>query len=177
MILSSRKYDSKCSSRIGFGYWFFGYPGSRIQPPGVEKAPDPGSGSATLEDKTVGSPTALMSPVLPPWIAALGTDRAYGGWPPPAWKYKYLFFHNDDRSCNSLSHVKGTVSRMDSKWLIFLLYYVSLMKAGRKQNQCFRSGFGLESESIGSLDLDPNPGSQKWPTKKRKRSINFMFYS
>ena len=51
---------------------------------GVKKAPDPRSGSATtllarLEDKTVGSPTALMSPVLPPWIAALGTDSAYAG--------------------------------------------------------------------------------------------------
>jgi hypothetical protein len=43
-FLSSRKYDSGCSSRIRILTF---YP-SRIPDPGVKKAPDPGSGSATL---------------------------------------------------------------------------------------------------------------------------------
>ncbi len=54
-FLSSRKYDSGCSSRIripdpdpGSGTWLFTNPGSLIRDPAVKKAPDPGSGSATL---------------------------------------------------------------------------------------------------------------------------------
>ncbi len=43
-FLSSRKYDPGCSSRIRIPTF---YP-SRIPDPGVKKAPDPGSGSATL---------------------------------------------------------------------------------------------------------------------------------
>ncbi len=46
---------SRCSSRIpdpGFGSWFF-YP-SRTPDPEVKKAPDPGSGSATLFPTIVG---------------------------------------------------------------------------------------------------------------------------
>jgi hypothetical protein len=43
-FLSSRKYDPGCSSRIRMLTF---YP-SRIPDPGVKKAPDPGSGSATL---------------------------------------------------------------------------------------------------------------------------------
>jgi hypothetical protein len=43
-FLSSRKYDPGCSSRIRILTF---YP-SRIPDPGVKKAPDPGSGSATL---------------------------------------------------------------------------------------------------------------------------------
>jgi hypothetical protein len=43
-VLSSRKYDPGCSSRIRMLTF---YP-SRIPDPGVKKAPDPGSGSATL---------------------------------------------------------------------------------------------------------------------------------
>ncbi len=45
-FLSSRKYDPGCSSRIpdpGSGCWLLPIPD-----PGVKKAPDPGSGSATL---------------------------------------------------------------------------------------------------------------------------------
>ncbi len=42
--LSSRKYDPGCSSRIRILTF---YP-SRIPDPGLKKAPDPGSGSATL---------------------------------------------------------------------------------------------------------------------------------
>jgi hypothetical protein len=45
-FLSSRKYDPGCSSRIPDPDADF-YP-SRIPDPGVKKAPDPGSGSATL---------------------------------------------------------------------------------------------------------------------------------
>ncbi len=44
LFLSSRKYDSGCSSRIRILIF---YP-SQIPDPGVEKAPDPESGSATL---------------------------------------------------------------------------------------------------------------------------------
>jgi hypothetical protein len=44
-FLSSRKYDPGCSSRIRMLTF---YP-SRIPDPGVKKAPDPGSGSATLK--------------------------------------------------------------------------------------------------------------------------------
>jgi hypothetical protein len=44
-FLSSRKYDPGCSSRIRMLTF---YP-SRIPDPGVKKAPDPGSGSATLQ--------------------------------------------------------------------------------------------------------------------------------
>ncbi len=51
MILSSRTYDPGCSSRIRILIF---YP-SRIPDPGVEKTPDPGSGSATL----VGIPLVL----------------------------------------------------------------------------------------------------------------------
>jgi hypothetical protein len=43
-FLSSRKYDLNCLSRIRVLTF---YP-SRIPDPGVQKAPDPGSGSATL---------------------------------------------------------------------------------------------------------------------------------
>ncbi len=43
-FLSSRKYDPDCSSRIRILTF---YP-HRIPDPGVKKAPDPGSGSATL---------------------------------------------------------------------------------------------------------------------------------
>jgi hypothetical protein len=43
LFLNSRKYDPGCSFRI-----LILYP-SRIPNPGVKKAPDPGSGSATLE--------------------------------------------------------------------------------------------------------------------------------
>jgi hypothetical protein len=45
-FLSSRKYDPGCSSRIRIRILTF-YP-SPIPDPGVKKAPDPGSGSATL---------------------------------------------------------------------------------------------------------------------------------
>jgi hypothetical protein len=45
-FLSSRKYDPGCSSRIPDPDADF-YP-SRIPDPGVKKAPDPGSGFATL---------------------------------------------------------------------------------------------------------------------------------
>ena len=44
-FLSSRKYDPGCSSRIRMLTF---YP-SKIPDPGVKKAPDPGSGSATLQ--------------------------------------------------------------------------------------------------------------------------------
>ncbi len=44
LFLSSKKYDPGCSSRIRILIF---YP-SRIPDPGVKKAPDPGSGSATL---------------------------------------------------------------------------------------------------------------------------------
>ncbi len=46
LFLNSRKYDPGCSSRIQIpdpDLWF-----SSIPDPGVKKAPDPGSGSATL---------------------------------------------------------------------------------------------------------------------------------
>ncbi len=45
--LSSRKYDTGCSSQIRIRILFFLYP-SRIPEPGVKKAPDPVSRSATL---------------------------------------------------------------------------------------------------------------------------------
>ena len=54
-FLSSGKYDPGCSSRIpdpGSGCWLSTHPGSRIPDPGVKKAPDPGSGSATLTNVT-----------------------------------------------------------------------------------------------------------------------------
>jgi hypothetical protein len=44
LLLSSRKYDPGCSSRIRILIF---YP-SRVPDPGVKKAPDPGSGSARL---------------------------------------------------------------------------------------------------------------------------------
>ncbi len=50
-FLSSRKYDSGCSSRIPDpdpDFLPIPDPGSLILDPGVIKAPDPGSGSATL---------------------------------------------------------------------------------------------------------------------------------
>jgi hypothetical protein len=43
----SRKYNTVCSSRI-----LTFYP-SRIPDPGVKKAPDPGSGSATLDNMSM----------------------------------------------------------------------------------------------------------------------------
>jgi hypothetical protein len=46
-FLSSKKYDPGCSSRIPDPDADF-YP-SRIPDPGVKKAPDPGSGSASLD--------------------------------------------------------------------------------------------------------------------------------
>jgi hypothetical protein len=47
-ILSSRKYDPKCSSLKQIpGLNFFTHPGSRIPDPGVKKARIPVSGSAT----------------------------------------------------------------------------------------------------------------------------------
>jgi hypothetical protein len=57
-FLSSRKYDPGCLSRIPDPDADF-YP-SRIPDPGVKKAPDPGSGSATL----VSSPTNNVVPRL-----------------------------------------------------------------------------------------------------------------
>jgi hypothetical protein len=48
-FLSSRKYDSGCSSRI----WILTFYSSRIPDPGVKKAPDPGSGFATLRKEPV----------------------------------------------------------------------------------------------------------------------------
>ncbi len=48
LFLSSRKYDPGCSSRILIRIRIFSP--SRIPFPGVKKAPDPGSGSATLPD-------------------------------------------------------------------------------------------------------------------------------
>jgi hypothetical protein len=50
-FLSSRKYDPGCSSPIpdpDADFLPIPDPGSRIPDPGVNKAPDPGSGSATL---------------------------------------------------------------------------------------------------------------------------------
>ncbi len=47
LFLSSRKYDPGCSSRIRI------FNPSRIPDPGVNKALDPGSGSATLGEGTV----------------------------------------------------------------------------------------------------------------------------
>jgi hypothetical protein len=47
LFLSSRKYDPGCSSRIRILIF---YP-SPIPDPGFKKAPDPGSGSATLVDE------------------------------------------------------------------------------------------------------------------------------
>ncbi len=47
LFLSSLKYDPGCSSRIRILIF---YP-SRIPDPGVKKAPDPGSGSATLNER------------------------------------------------------------------------------------------------------------------------------
>ncbi len=44
VFLSSKKYDPGCSSRIRMLSFYL----SRIPDPGVKKAPDPGSGSATL---------------------------------------------------------------------------------------------------------------------------------
>jgi hypothetical protein len=55
-FLSSRKYDPVCSSRIRMLTF---YP-SRIPDPGVKKAPDPGSGSAT---NTVCSPCSTFVPI------------------------------------------------------------------------------------------------------------------
>jgi hypothetical protein len=49
-LLSSREYDPVCSSRIRILLF---YP-SRIPDPGVKRAPDPGSGSAT-QYKNIGS--------------------------------------------------------------------------------------------------------------------------
>ncbi len=43
-FLSSRKYDPSCSSRIRMQTFYL----SRIPDPGIKKAPDAGSGSATL---------------------------------------------------------------------------------------------------------------------------------
>ncbi len=46
-FLSSRKYDPGCSSRIRIPDFL------PIPDPGVKKAPDPGSGSATLDRTTL----------------------------------------------------------------------------------------------------------------------------
>jgi hypothetical protein len=48
-LSSFRKYDPGCTSRIpGSGSCLITYPGTRIPDPGIKKAPNPGSGSATL---------------------------------------------------------------------------------------------------------------------------------
>ena len=55
-FLSSRKYDLGCSSRIRMLTF---YP-SRIPDPGVKKAPDPGSGTATLSCRKIEDQDSLM---------------------------------------------------------------------------------------------------------------------
>jgi hypothetical protein len=55
-FLSSRKYDPGCSSRIRILTF---YP-SRIPDPGVKKAPDPGSGFATLNAGQAAHPPATQ---------------------------------------------------------------------------------------------------------------------
>jgi hypothetical protein len=47
MVSKPGKYDPGCSSRI----WMLTFYPSRIPDPGVKKAPDPGSGSATLSSR------------------------------------------------------------------------------------------------------------------------------
>jgi hypothetical protein len=37
------------------------------------------------------------------------------------------------------------------------------------------SGSGLDPNSMGSLDPDPDPGGQKGPTKKEKKFSNSIF--
>ncbi len=54
LFKSSRKYDPRCSSRIRILIF---YP-SRILDPGVKKAPNPGSGSATLVKSVIYHPRA-----------------------------------------------------------------------------------------------------------------------
>ncbi len=67
-FLSSKKYDPGCSSRIRMLTF---YP-SQIPDPGVKKAPDPGSGSATLPTGTV----LLRLPVRTwNWRCWLGPER------------------------------------------------------------------------------------------------------
>jgi len=65
-FLSSRKYDLGYSSRIRIpdsGTWLF-----TIPDPGVKKAPDPGSGSATLEGNSIQITIESVPPseLLPP---------------------------------------------------------------------------------------------------------------
>ncbi len=41
--------------------------------------------------------------------------------------------------------------------------------------QCCESGFGLDPDSLVSLDPNPDPGGHKWSTKIEKKLINLIF--
>jgi hypothetical protein len=83
----------------GSGCWLSTHPGSRIPDPGVKKAPDPGSRSATLTNVTdcrpfvrIGSPHPLsrkrVCPPLEPKGGGATFACGWGGGGSPFWRLK-----------------------------------------------------------------------------------------